>query len=455
MVKQIYESRHEGLASDPADAAFLSDAGNRRLIVVAKPDHIEEIKQLVKQVQVVGTDRTARQSKSLALAHIKGAEAMTVLSQVFSVEIAATEPARKLILTPSPDGGSLFMDAPDDLAKRVETMLVVLDQPGEKEERSVKLIKVGNAAEVARLQPLVEQLYTDRYEGNEQEPADAKIIADSITATLVVSGREDHVLAIEEMVKELGLQKSQTRPRVTRVYDLKNAQAATLATTVTQLYEEKLKDSPGISKEQVLVLPDAATNRLIVMAPDNELPMLEELISQVDQVSLQTAGTRVFKLKSNEASEVANILQNSLVTISASGTTNPKVSAAADPKSNTLIVSGEPEDLQAAAVIIEQLDNIGGKPDRTVRVFTLLNTKAELAAEQVKDVYLDQMKGRMELGASDAMILPDASGSRLIVTADKNQLPLIEQVITALDEKTRSEERRVGKECRSRWSPYH
>src|SRR2546429_4456739 len=25
----------------------------------------------------------------------------------------------------------------------------------------------------------------------------------------------------------------------------------------------------------------------------------------------------------------------------------------------------------------------------------------------------------------------------------------------ALDHKTRSEERRVGKECRSRWSPYH
>ena len=141
MVKQIYESRHEGLASDPADAAFLSDATNRRLIVVAKPDHIEEIKQLVKQVQVVGTDRTVRQSKSLALTHIKGGEAMTVLSQVFSVEMAATEPARKLILTPSTDEGSLFMDAPEDLAKRVETLLVVLDQPGEKEARSVKLIK--------------------------------------------------------------------------------------------------------------------------------------------------------------------------------------------------------------------------------------------------------------------------------------------------------------------------
>ena len=29
------------------------------------------------------------------------------------------------------------------------------------------------------------------------------------------------------------------------------------------------------------------------------------------------------------------------------------------------------------------------------------------------------------------------------------------EVLTAGDEPTRSEERRVGKECRSRWSPYH
>ena len=83
------------------------------------------------------------------------------------------------------------MDAPEDLAKRVETLLVVLDQPGEQEARSVKLIKVADAAEVARLQPLVEQLYTDRYQGNEQEPADAKIVADPISGNLIVSGPEN------------------------------------------------------------------------------------------------------------------------------------------------------------------------------------------------------------------------------------------------------------------------
>ena len=431
LVEQLYTDRYQGNEQEPADAKIVADPISGNLIVSGRKTHLELIDSLVKDLQETVT--TARQSKSLALAHIKGAEAMTVLSQVFSVEMAATEPARKLILTPSPDGGSLFMDAPEDLAKRVETLLVVLDQPGEKEERTVKLIKVGDAAEVARLQPLIEQLYTDRYQGNEQEPADAKIIAEPVSASLVVSGRKGHVLAIEAMVAELGLRKPQARPRVTRVYDLKNALATTLATTVTQLYEEKLKDSPGASKEQVLVLPDSATNRLIVMAPDNELPVLEKLISQVDQVSLQTAGTRVFKLKANEASQVANLIKSTLVNIT----------AAADPKSNTLIVSGEPEDLQAVAVIIEQLDNLTDKPNREVQVFTLLNSPADAAALQAKEVYLDQMKGKNDLGDSDAMILPDASGNRLIVTANILQLPLIKDVITALDQETASDDRKM------------
>ena len=80
------------------------------------------------------------------------------------------------------------MHAPEDLAKRVESLLVVLDQPGEQVERSVRLIKVGDAAEVARLQPLVEQLYTDHYKGNEQEPADAQVVADPISGNLIVFG---------------------------------------------------------------------------------------------------------------------------------------------------------------------------------------------------------------------------------------------------------------------------
>ena len=44
------------------------------------------------------------------------------------------------------------------------------------------------------------------------------------------------------------------------------------------------------------------------------------------------------------------------------------------------------------------------------------------------------------------------SGNKYVpVSQRKPQLPVIDQPQTG----DRSEERRVGKECRSRWSPYH
>src|ERR1051326_8512208 len=37
----------------------------------------------------------------------------------------------------------------------------------------------------------------------------------------------------------------------------------------------------------------------------------------------------------------------------------------------------------------------------------------------------------------------------------KSKAPIKNEATNGLKNKTRSEERRVGKECRSRWSPYH
>ena len=53
-------------------------------------------------------------------------------------------------------------------------------------------------------------------------------------------------------------------------------------------------------------------------------------------------------------------------------------------------------------------------------------------------------------------ILPKATGLRLLL--NESELPLANELAFDLFcsfYKYRSEERRVGKECRSRWSPYH
>ena len=50
----------------------------------------------------------------------------------------------------------------------------------------------------------------------------------------------------------------------------------------------------------------------------------------------------------------------------------------------------------------------------------------------------------------------DIGGSTTKIVAFDRDGGLIEPIsVKADDPQTRSEERRVGKECRSRWSPYH
>ena len=51
-------------------------------------------------------------------------------------------------------------------------------------------------------------------------------------------------------------------------------------------------------------------------------------------------------------------------------------------------------------------------------------------------------------------LVPD-DGSPTTIIAQVAWQNLIEEMVESIKKEVRSEERRVGKECRSRWSPYH
>src|SRR3989449_298108 len=117
------------------------------------------------------------------------------------------------------------------------------------------------------------------------------------------------------------------------------------------------------------------------------------------------------------------------------------------------------------ALLMEELDAQGmrlvdqtkrGEAERGIRIPADFTGKV-LKTEPVK-VEFFQVEGS---GAESAFLIElrliravVAMNSHLFELASRSQEPVNEPELRALA-KARSEERRVGKECRSRWSPYH
>ena len=66
-----------------------------------------------------------------------------------------------------------------------------------------------------------------------------------------------------------------------------------------------------------------------------------------------------------------------------------------------------------------------------------------------------QVQQKTELVASIEQALREAQDNDPASQLDQAQIERLDQGLSRVEELLRSEERRVGKECRSRWSPEH
>src|SRR3989454_7758055 len=81
---------------------------------------------------------------------------------------------------------------------------------------------------------------------------------------------------------------------------------------------------------------------------------------------------------------------------------------------------------------------------------TLLGTAAYMSPEQVKGQNAD---ARSDVWAFGCLLFEMLTGHSAFAAATTSEI--LASVLSKEPDWRRSEERRVGKECRSRWSPYH
>jgi type II secretion system protein D len=428
LAMKVFTAQNTG-RNIPSVVSITPEPSGKRLIVLAPENIIPQIENVITMLDT----KPEQGSRELHVVEIKNGAAQEILPTVNRIYAEQTQGKSTKPATMYPDsaGARLMVYGTKDQATAIRQIVATVEGQA-RIPREMRSFEIGAAAEVQRLLPIVQQLYQEQWKGK-SDSADAQFVADAPAGRLIVSGKAEHLTAIEGILKQLNSGKPRSDVRDTRVFDLATANAAELASTVRTLYTEQSKNRLGFNASDTLILPDVAANRLVVSGVTNELDALEDIIKKLDKANVQSASTRVFKLKSGSADQVASVLSSSLAKLDPYGRPVPRVTVGADPRSNMVIVSGDPKDLQAAASIVEQFDGVASEA-RQMRFIPVKTGTASDLATKLRQLYLDHMKGKNQSATADALVMGDDLGNRLILAASESHMKIIEDVAKQLQD---------------------
>ena len=175
---------------------------------------------------------------------------------------------------------------------------------------------------------------------------------------------------------------------------------------------------------RVVAISEERTNSLVVSAPSDVIPTIEQLVKEMDRTIEDVTEIQVFKLKYADAYEMAEVLTNlfsdkneiessrggyrfgswgrssssSSSSRSRSGSSGnssermlqqKKVVAVPDPRTNSVIVSATAELMKQIALMVERLDDNKAKQQK-VYTYSLQNADVEGVSEILRNMFEQQ-----------------------------------------------------------------
>jgi len=350
----------------------------------------------------------------------------------------------------------------------------------------------ANATSVSQI---IQNLYRDT--GTTVGPSVAINVDDRINA-LVVSAGENDLKRIEELAKQLDTDEIKRVSEI-RVFGLKHANATSLALLLNTALNTKPESLTSQSadrqellqfitrteaenelittglKEGVLITPDPRTNSLVVSAPVDNMPLIEQIIVKLDSSSPQIAQIKVFQLTNADARQMSDVLSNLFQLQAAGGQANTRsiryslvmpvhseaknvnseptigtaeqnaLTVTVDIRTNSLLVGGSEHYVALSTQIIEELDSSPAQ-ERITKVYRLKNSQAEALALALQ-AFLDQAQQRVtsilgqeavgtaqRLLDEEVAIVAEPVNNALLVSASPRYFEQVEEMITELDQ---------------------
>jgi len=393
-----------------------------------------------------------------------------------------------------PISNSLVVGAATEDLPMVRDLVERLDAEQTSPDINVAVFPLAKASATSVSQ-IIQSLYRDA--GTTVGPSVAINVDDRINA-LVVSAGENDLKRIEELAKQLDTNEVKRVSEI-RVFGLKHASATELALLlntalntkpesltsqsadrqellqfITRTKEENELITTGL-KEGVLITPDPRTNSLVVSAPVDNMPLIEQIIIKLDDSSPQIAQIKVFQLKNADARQMAEVLTTLFQLQAAGGQGNTRsirytlamplntkatnvdgeptigtaeqnaLTVTVDVRTNSLLIGGSEHYVALSSQIVEELDSSPAQ-ERITQVYRLKNSQAETLAAALQD-FLDQARQRVtsvlgqeavgtaqRLLDEEVAIVAEPVTNSLLVSASPRYFEQVEEMITELDQ---------------------
>jgi type II secretion system protein D len=436
-VDQIHKTISDLVAERMNDDAFrdvpkpllLPDSSNNRLLITANAAQLKEIDEIVRTIDVTPAAAGDRQFRSVKLYNRAPAEVATLAEQLYKEQLKGQpDPAGgSASFVPETKGNRVIVIGPEKETARAEALIRQIDPEIVRTEKDeTRVLRLRNAV-AQDLAGLVEKSLN-------LEDAKVKLLIDPRSNSIVISGSSAGVESAARMIEQLDILPN-TQPKEVRMIELKSAEPASVVPMLTQLLADVMRNSRGSNYVvQSRIVADPNANRVIVTGTSEELAEVSSLVQRLDTPPKQSDGTRVFAISSMKASDMARIVSDAMVTYRGGGGRRSRVQVSPDDRSNNLVVTGDRQDLQDVAAIIEKLD--GPEQQRSTREVKIVELQTDEPAKLVsvaQQVWNAQTQGRP--GLNEVTLTLEPSGRRLIIVAPSNLMRQAEQMVTGLDVK--------------------
>lgn len=285
-----------------------------------------------------------------------------------------------------------------------------------------------------------------------------QISADARSNTLVVSGRQEHLVLVAQMVGELD--RPAAAQKELRVVTVTQRDAGEIASTVEEVLNNVYFEPERRAEYEVSVTA-LSSNIVLISALPQHIEVAADLVRQVDSIeeALPRPEQIVFTIKYRKASKVAEQLEEIVTKLREKQGAKGDIQIIPNDASNTIMVLAPPADREKVQALLDGLDvePVKGWGEVTLTLFPLIHSKAGELADTIEElltseedteaaeevIYRLQISQALPTGErvklppidlqKPTRILPDEGTNSLIVATVEENVGPVGELIRLLD----------------------